>query len=214
MWLVIHRRNCRRRPLRGLAVIVSVLVLAAACSDTDAAVSETRQTAVSVSSTIEMIESAKTTEDAETTEVPDSNLVRPEGFERVAGTITGADGTVCDVCLWLATTGDQRNRGLMGVTDVGDGDGTADGMAFVYPRPHTGSFWMKNTLLPLSIAFFAESGEYLSSFDMEPCTADPCPSYPTPAEFLVAIEVPQGNLPDLAIAEGSTLDLTDLPCDR
>jgi uncharacterized membrane protein (UPF0127 family) len=142
----------------------------------------------------------------------DSDVVRPVGFERVAATITSVDGTRCEVCLWLAETGDQRSRGLMGVTDVGDGDGTADGMAFVYPRPHTGTFWMKNTLLPLSIAFFADSGEYLSSFDMEPCTTEPCPTYPTPADFTVAIEVPQGNLPALTIGTGSMLDLTNLPC--
>ncbi len=138
--------------------------------------------------------------------------VLPVGFERAAGTITAADGTVCEVCLWLAETGDQRSRGLMGVTDVGTSNGTADGMAFVYPRPHTGTFWMKNTLLPLSIAFFDQSGAFLSSFDMEPCTADPCPSYPTAPEFTAAIEVPQGGLPSLAIAEGSILDLTNLPC--
>ena len=148
----------------------------------------------------------------DSTRAPSSDLVRPEGFERVSATITAADGTVCEVCLWLAETGDQRSRGLMGVTDVGTSDGTAEGMAFVYPRPHTGTFWMKNTLLPLSIAFFAESGEYLSSFDMEPCTAEPCPTYPTAPDFTVAIEVPQGDLPSLAIAEGSILDLSDLPC--
>lgn len=155
-----------------------------------------------------------TTQAPPPTQAPSSDLVRPEGFERVAATITAADGTVCDVCLWLAETRDQRSRGLMGVTDVGTSDGTADGMAFVYPEPHTGSFWMKNTLLPLSIGFFSESGAYLSSFDMEPCTADPCPNYPTAPEFKVAIEVPQGNLTSLSIAPGSTLALSDLPCDQ
>jgi uncharacterized membrane protein (UPF0127 family) len=143
-----------------------------------------------------------------------SDVVRPVGFERVAATITAADGNRCEVCLWLAETGDQRSRGLMGVTEVGDSDGTADGMAFVYPQPHTGTFWMKNTLLPLSIAFFGHSGDYLSSFDMEPCAADPCPNYPTPADFTVAIEVPRGNLPALMIGAGSTLELTNLPCPR
>jgi uncharacterized membrane protein (UPF0127 family) len=139
---------------------------------------------------------------------------RPAGFERVAATITAADGTICEVCLWLAETAEQRRGGLMGVTDVGTSDGSADGMAFVYPEPHTGTFWMKNTLLPLSIAFFAESGAYLSSFDMEPCTADPCPNYPTAPEFTVAIEVPRGDLASLAIGAGSTLALSDVSCDQ
>ena len=135
-------------------------------------------------------------------------LVEPDGFEAVAATVTTADGEVCELCLWLAASQRDRSRGLMGVTDLGRGDG----MAFVYDGPNTGSFWMKNTLLPLSIAFFGEDGTFLDAFDMEPCAADPCPLYPTAPDFLVAIEVVEGDLPDLGIAEGSVLRLTDLPC--
>ena len=45
------------------------------------------------------------------------DAVVPEGFEQVAATITAADGTVCELCLWLAATGEQRSQGLMFVTD-------------------------------------------------------------------------------------------------
>ena len=134
----------------------------------------------------------------------------PDGFDRVRATVTEADGTVCELCLWLADTGDRRSRGLMFVTDLGP----ADGMAFVYPSPHSGSFWMKNTLLPLSIAFFAPDGAYLDSFDMEPCTAEPCDRYPTADDFLVAIETTRGGLADLGIGPGSVLELFDAPCDE
>lgn len=134
--------------------------------------------------------------------------VTPNGFDLVYATVTTADGEVCELCLWLADSSRSRAQGLMGVTDLGAGDG----MAFVYDAPHTGSFWMKNTLLPLSIAFFDEQGDYLDSFDMEPCEADPCPLYPTAPEFLVAIETVQGDLDGLGIADGSRLDLTTLPC--
>lgn len=134
--------------------------------------------------------------------------VTPSGFDLVHATVTTADGEVCELCLWLADSSRSRAQGLMGVTDLGAGDG----MAFVYDAPHTGSFWMKNTLLPLSIAFFDEQGDYLDSFDMEPCEADPCPLYPTAPEFLVAIETVQGDLDGLGIADGSRLDLTTLPC--
>ena len=64
----------------------------------------------------------------------------------------------------------------MFVTDLG----AADAMAFRYPSPHTGSFWMKNTLMPLSIAFFAPTGEFLDAFDMEPCTGRPVPDATRP----------------------------------
>lgn len=139
----------------------------------------------------------------------DPDDVVPEGYDLVQATITDADGTECEVCLWLAATDDQRRSGLMFVTDLGAGDG----MAFRYPAPRTGNFWMKNTVLPLSIAFFAADGAYLDAFDMEPCTDDPCPTYPTPRDFLIAIETVQGDLPALGIGPGSTLELTELPCE-
>lgn len=135
--------------------------------------------------------------------------VTPEGFDQVRATVTTADGEVCELCLWMADSSRSRAQGLMGVTDLGDGDG----MAFVYGAPHTGTFWMKNTPLPLSIAFFDEQGGYLDSFDMEPCEAEPCPVYPTAPQFLVAIETAQGGLDALGIAEGSRLRLTTLACE-
>ena len=138
----------------------------------------------------------------------DSATVTPEGFELVGATVTEPDGTVCELCLWLADDADRRSRGLMSVTELGD----ADGMAFVYPTLHTGHFWMKNTLLPLSIAFFGGEGAYLDAFDMDPCTEDPCPLYPTPVDFLVAIETIQGGLADLGIGAGSVLAMTGQPC--
>lgn len=134
--------------------------------------------------------------------------VTPTGFERVQATVTTVDGKVCELCLWLADDDGRRARGLMAVGDLGAGDG----MAFVYPDPRTGSFWMKNTLLPLSIAFFGPDGAYLDAFDMEPCVADPCPTYPTPRDFLIAVETVQGGLGGLGMLPGSTIDLTDLPC--
>lgn len=138
----------------------------------------------------------------------DPDAVVPDGFDRVQATVTKADGTVCELCLWLAATAEQRAQGLMFVTDLGE----ADGMVFRYDAPQTGAFWMKNTVLPLSIAFYAADGAYLGAFDMEPCTADPCPTYPTMPDFTFAIETTQGGLPELGIDPGSTLELTDLPC--
>ena len=136
-------------------------------------------------------------------------LVTPSGFDRVRATATAPDGTVCDLCLWVADTPELRSRGLMGVTDLGD----ADGMAFRYSAPHSGSFWMKDTLLDLSIAFFDADGGFLQSFDMEPCRADPCRRYPTPRGFVVAVETALGDLGELSLVAGSELVLTDRPCD-
>jgi uncharacterized membrane protein (UPF0127 family) len=140
---------------------------------------------------------------------PTSSPVAPEGFELVQARVTAADGEVCELCVWLADQPELRRRGLMGVTDLGDGAA----MAFVYPRPTTTSFWMRDTLLPLSIAFFDADGSFLDSFDMTPCTTRTCPNYPTPPQFTVALEVPQGRLGELLVEAGSTLELLDLACE-
>lgn len=132
----------------------------------------------------------------------------PDGFDRGLAVVTKADGTICEICVWRAISNDQRSRGLMGVTGLGP----ADGMTFEYEQARDGWFWMKNTVMPLSIAFFAADGTLVDSFDMEPCTAEPCQRYQPGGRYTLAIEVPQGGLADLGIEEGSTLELTSEPC--
>ena len=138
----------------------------------------------------------------------DAPGVVPEGFGTIAALVTASDGETCELCLWLAADDASRGRGLMQVTDLGG----LDGMAFRYDDPHTTSFTMRNTVMPLSIAFFGADGALLDAFDMEPCVAEPCPSYPTPADFVVAIEGPRGGLPDLEIHAGSMLELRAEGC--
>ena len=41
-------------------------------------------------------------------------------------------------------------------------------MLFVFPAPKPQGFWMKNTLIPLSIAYISDSGEILQIEDMRP----------------------------------------------
>ncbi len=165
---------------------------------TSTTVTSTTMTSTTVTSTTGVVPSTSGTPDG----------VVPEGFASIAARSTDSDGTVCELCLWIAEDGEQRARGLMGVTDLGP----TDGMAFTYPTPTTGAFWMKNTLMPLSIAFFDGEGRYLDAFDMEPCTADPCERYPTPSGFVVAVEVAQGDLERLGLVPGATLELLGGEC--
>lgn len=90
--------------------------------------------------------------------------------------------------LALADTPVLRNRGLMGVTSLGD----LDGMLFAWDSPAQVSFWMKDTLIPLDIGFFDESGSLFLVVHMVPCQADPCPSYPSEAPILYALEALPG----------------------
>ena len=66
-----------------------------------------------------------------------------------------------------------------------------------------GGFWMKNTLIPLSIAFFDRQGVILRILDMEPCRADPCPVYYPGVVYQGALEVNQGWFRRRGLAEGA-----------
>ena len=69
----------------------------------------------------------------------------------------------------VATTDAQHQQGLMYREKLGPNDG----MLFVFETPQYQSFWMKNTLVPLSGAFIAPDGTILNVEDMEPQTENP-----------------------------------------
>ncbi len=138
--------------------------------------------------------------------------VAPEGFATVAGRVTAADGATCEVCLWLADTAERRAQGLMGVTDLSG----ADGMLFRWDEPTAGAFWMRDTPLPLSIAFFDQGGAFVSALDMTPCL-DPtpdaeCARYAATGPYQFAVEVAAGGLPALLMTPGSRLELLAAAC--
>ena len=133
------------------------------------------------------------------------------GFGEVVVTVTTEDGKICDLCLLAATTAEQRARGLMEVTD--EDLGGYDGMLFEYPEETSGAFWMRNTPLPLSIAYFDEDGALVSTQDMEPCGDEAsCPSYPADGSFKYAIEVPQGMLDEAGAVGDATLHIHARHC--
>ncbi len=74
---------------------------------------------------------------------------------------------------------------------------------------------MRDTPSPLSIAFFAADGTFVSSADMTPCVtgpADACARYRAAAPYTDAVEVFPGGLDDLLMIPGSRLDILDTPC--
>jgi uncharacterized membrane protein (UPF0127 family) len=68
----------------------------------------------------------------------------------------------------LAATPEQREIGLMFRTSMPP----SDGMLFVFERAGQQCFWMKNTLIPLSVAFLADDGSIVNIDDMKPQTLD------------------------------------------
>jgi uncharacterized protein len=113
------------------------------------------------------------------------------------------DGTV-SLHVQLADTPDEREAGLMDRESLTP----YDGMAFVWEEPVVSSFWMKDTLIPLSIAFWDDSGRIISILDMNPCTVDPCPSYGPDEPFVGAVEVERGTLGEHGVAIGDQVELT------
>ena len=75
----------------------------------------------------------------------------------------------------LARTPLQTQTGMMFRQEMG----ANEGMLFVFDQPERRCFWMKNTLLPLSIAFIADDGTIVNLADMQPrseqshCAAQP-----------------------------------------
>jgi hypothetical protein len=103
----------------------------------------------------------------------------------------------------IADTPASRQRGLMDRASL-----PADaGMAFLFDEPGDGGFWMKDTRIPLSIAFWGADGRILTMLDMEPCRADPCPVYPPGVTYVGAVEVNQGYFEQHGIANGDRVAL-------
>jgi uncharacterized protein len=108
------------------------------------------------------------------------------------------------IAVEVADTPTEREQGLMGRTSLP----TDAGMAFAFPADHAGPFWMKDTLIPLSIAFYSGGGRILRILDMQPCRADPCPLYDPEVPYRGALEVNEGAFDRWGISEGDRLRIT------
>jgi uncharacterized membrane protein (UPF0127 family) len=68
----------------------------------------------------------------------------------------------------VAATNEQRMTGLMHRKEMPQ----HEGMLFVFEAPGQQCFWMKNTLLPLAIAFIADDGSIVNIAEMQPQSLD------------------------------------------
>ena len=110
--------------------------------------------------------------------------------------------------LKVAYSRNAQEQGLMWITELKDGTG----MIFVYDSPQYLAFWMKNTLIPLSIAFVEADGKISVIYDMYPQPNSPdneLSTYPSPTMVKYAIEVPLGWFAFRNIKRGSYVDLSE-----
>lgn len=98
----------------------------------------------------------------------------------------------------VAKTPEQRQIGLMHREQMP----TQEGMLFVFEKPATQCFWMKNTLLPLSAAFVADDGRIVNLVDMKPKTTD---SHCSTEPVRYVLEMNQGWFAKRGVAAGSRL---------
>jgi len=157
----------RIRPARTAgAAVVTLAMVATACG---------RTATVTPPSTSGVSTSVATT-------VP---VVVPEGFPTGRIVLDGVP-----MAVYVADTPARRRRGLMEVTDLAG----KDGMLFVFDADSDAGFWMKDTVMPLDIAFFDAAGGYVDGFTMMPCRADPCPVYTPGGIYRYALEAAAGRL--------------------
>lgn len=121
---------------------------------------------------------------------------------RILVRVRTAGGTIELEDLQVARTSQARARGLMGRASLPE-DG---GMVFLFDDETRAAFWMKDTLIPLSILFWQGDGRIIDILDMSPCRADPCPVYRPSAPYVGAIEMNRGAFERLGVEVGDTLE--------
>ena len=115
-------------------------------------------------------------------------------------TILNSAGESVEVPVEVADTADEQQTGLMGRTALAEDAG----MLFVFDGEQQRSFWMKDTLIPLSIAFMDSEGRIVDIQDMQPLDETPHLSA-EPAQY--ALEVNQGFFETRGLQVGDTVVL-------
>jgi hypothetical protein len=143
---------------------------------------------------------ATTEAETETSAPPTTTEEEREGPVALIQTERGEE---VEVAVEIADTQEEREVGLMHRESLPENAG----MIFLFEEEIAGGFWMKNTLIPLSIAFMGGDGTILRILDMEPCEADPCEIYDPGVPYESALEVNQGAFAGWGVEEGDLLTL-------
>jgi uncharacterized protein len=99
----------------------------------------------------------------------------------------------------VATTDEERMTGLMFRKEMPQ----HEGMLFVFEYPSQQCFWMKNTLLPLSVAFVADDGTIVNIDEMKAQTLD---SHCSVKPVRYVLEMNQGWFSKKGIKAGAKLE--------
>jgi hypothetical protein len=100
----------------------------------------------------------------------------------------------------IANTPEERAQGLMFRKRLPDGEG----MFFVFENDQILSFWMKNTYIPLSIAYITHEGRIVDIKNMYPHDENPVKSSRV---VRYALEVPQGWFSRVGVTTGDIVEI-------
>jgi uncharacterized protein len=94
--------------------------------------------------------------------------------------------------LQVANNNERRMQGLMYRASLADNEG----MLFVYPKSGNYRFWMKNTLIPLTVIWMDEQAEIVDIKLLLPCKAVNCPIYSAtrPSRYIIELNQSQYHL--------------------
>ncbi|MCJ8275551.1 MAG: DUF192 domain-containing protein [Bdellovibrionales bacterium] len=107
----------------------------------------------------------------------------------------------------VAESHEQRAQGLMNRTSLGENKG----MLFIFDFPQHLSFWMKDTFIPLSIAYFDKEKSLKETYDMKEQNmmekVQDTRGYPSQCQCVYALEVNQGWFQKNNIKKGMKFQL-------
>ena len=124
------------------------------------------------------------------------------GLETATVTVVGGDGAREQLTVELARTPSERSRGLMFREELAEDAG----MLFLFRNDTQAGFWMRNTLVSLSVAFITADGTIVDVQDMQPLTDD---LHRPDERYRYALEVNQGWFAERGFGPGDAVELPD-----
>jgi hypothetical protein len=123
---------------------------------------------------------------------PGASIIQPDGTAMLR--LVNEEGKSVTLAAEIADDAAEMQKGLS-MRESLDPDA---GMLFVFHRPSPG-FWMKDTSIPLSVAFIAKCGEIVHIAHMEPLSLQ---IHNAPGDYYFGLEVNRGWFEEHAIAVG------------
>jgi len=137
-----------------------------------------------------------------TTAEPEETTAGPSELRTLI--IDASGGKEVEVRVEIADNLFEQARGLMYRKELGEDRG----MLFIYTEERELSYWMRNTRIPLSIAYIDSEGRIVDILDMKPLDDEP-PHYVSSEPVQYAFEVNQGFFERKSVKEGDHVELPE-----